>query len=74
MKTKPPRPRRQRITPAQLAIKSGDAVLVRLDSGIRMPSVATCNPFQWFHGVWMINVEGMGRKCDLSRVQPTKGL
>jgi hypothetical protein len=68
-----PHPRRQRITPAQLSIRAGDNVLVRLDSGIRMASTAMSEPFQWFGGVWMIKVEGIAGRIDLGRVEKVAG-
>lgn len=66
------RPKKQRVTQGQLAIKTGDDILVRLDSGIRMSAKAASEPWQLGHGDWVIKVEGISGGYDLSRVETRK--
>ena len=70
--TKPRRPRKQRLTPAQLAIRTGDEVLVRLESGVRMATRARSEPYDGEDGRLLVEVEGMDGGVDLSRVETRK--
>lgn len=66
------RPRKQKVTEAQLAIRDGDSVVYKNDQGFAEALTAKSDPWQLGHGDWVIKLEGKSGGYDLSRVLPAR--
>jgi hypothetical protein len=61
------RPSPQRVTPEQLAIRTGDNVQVTMDDKTVRATRAASDPWQLGHGAWVIKLDGISGGYDLSR-------